>query len=349
MDSDKDKSTENEAPEKPENEQSSSSETPVQDTPPDALSRTPDELEDEAAERAAASADAAIDQPIEKKISPFKRFYRKVNVYFLIFVLLIVVAGVIAGVTYLNSQKAPETPDVADQSLTEEALRQLANTDTSVGNTSQTLTIKGNAVIDGQTLMRGNLNIAGNLQTGGSIQGPTLTISGSTNLGDTQINSLQVANTLAVEGNTTMRGLSVAGTSTFSGAMTASQISVTRLILSGNAELRVPNHISFTGASPGFATNGGVLGNGGSGSINGSDTSGSISINTGNNPSSGCFGRVTFNQGFSNVPRVIVSPIGNGASQTRYYVDRDRTGFSICSSNTPPNNRAFGFDYFIAN
>lgn len=315
-----------------------------QQAPADALSRTPDDLEEEAATNAPTAT-----QPVEKKVPAFKRLWRKINIYFLIFIILIIVAGAVAAVTYLNSQKPPVTPDVADQSLTEEALRQLANTDASVGNTSQTLTIKGNAVIDGQTLMRGNLNVAGNFQSGGTIQGPTLTISGTTNLADTQINNLQVATNVAIQGNTTTQGLSVASSSTFSGPMTASQITVTRLILSGNAELQVPNHISFTGASPRFATNGGVLGNGGSASINGSDTSGSITINSGNNPTAGCFGRITFNQVFSNAPKVTLGAIGNAAGRTQYYVERDRTGFSICTANPAPNNQSFGFDYFVAN
>lgn len=340
MDPEKDKTPEGEAP----------SETQAtQEAPADALSKTPDELDQEAAEQAAAHPETVQPQPIEKKISPIKRFFRKVNVYFLIFLLLIVVAGVVAAVTFLNSQKPPETPDVANQQLTEEALRQLANTDASVGNTSQTLTIKGNAIIEGQTLMRGNLNIAGNLQTGGTIQGPTLTISGSSNLGDAQINNLQVATNAAIQGDVSMRNLSVAGTSTFNGAITASQITVSRLIMSGNAQLQIPNHISFTGATPGIATNGGVLGNGGSASTNGSDTTGTISINTGNNPTAGCFARLTFRQAFTNPPHVLVSPVGSAASRTNYYVDRDRTGFSICTSNTAPNNQSFAFDYFITN
>lgn len=343
MDSDKDKAP-NEEPKEGQAPADGAS-TDNQQAPADALSMTPDEL----AENAAQNPTASPTEPGEKKVSAFKKFYRKVNVYFLFFAVIIIVAGVVAAVTYLNSQKPPEQPDVANQQLTEEALQQLQNTDASVGNTAQTLTIKGNAVIDGQTLMRGNLNIAGNLQTGGSIQGPTLTISGATNLGQTQINDLQVATNVAIQGSTTMRDLNVAGTSTFNGAMTASQLTVSRLIMSGNAELQIPNHISFTGPTPGIATNGGVLGNGGSASTNGSDTTGSITINTGNNPSPGCFARLTFRQAFTNAPHVLVSPVGAGASQTNYYVDRDRSGFSICTSNAAPNNQSFGFDYFITN
>jgi hypothetical protein len=323
----------------------------AQQAPADALSRTPDDLEEEAAksqtdaDKAAAEAAAA-----EKKLSPAKRLLRKVNIYLLIFVLLLVIAGIVTIVFYFNSTKAPVTPSVESQQLTSETLKQLANTDATVGNSSQTLTIQGNAVIAGQTLMRGNLNVAGNLQTGGSIQGPSLTISGQSNLGSTQINSLQVATNTAVQGSTTLRDLNVSGASSFSGAITASQITVTNLVLSGNATLRVPNHIAFTGPSPNRTNiNNSVLGSGGSASIDGSDTSGTININTGGSPTAGCFLRVAFNQAFSNSPHVIVSPVGAGAGQLQYYVDRDKTGFSLCTVSAAPAGQVFAFDYFVTN
>lgn len=317
--------------------------------PADALSRTPEDLENEQSEIAAANPTPASGQPAEKKVSAFKKIFRKVNLYFLIFILLIVVAGAIAVVNYLNSQKAPVTPTIASQELTEEALKDLANTDASVGGAAQTLTIQGNAIIAGQTLMRGNLNVAGNIQSGGSIQGPTLTISGTSNLGEAQINSLQVATNAAVQGATTLRDLNVSGAASFSGPMTASQITVTRLILSGNATLQVPNHISFTGASPSRTANGAVLGNGGSSSINGSDTTGTVSISSGNNPTPGCMVRVNFQQAFSNSAHVLISPVSAAAGQLEYYVDRNNSGFSICSNNAAVANQTFAFDYFVTN
>jgi cytoskeletal protein CcmA (bactofilin family) len=319
-------------------------------TPVDALSLTPEELDKQQAEQAAANpASTPAGQPGEKKQSAFKRIFRKVNLYFLIFILIVVVAGAIAIVNYLNSQKAPVEPTIASQELTQDALKQLANTDATVGNASQTLTIQGNAIISGQTLMRGNLNVAGNIQSGGSIQGPTLTISGTANLGQAQINSLQVATNVAVQGTTTLRDLNVAGTSSFSGPVTVSQITVTRLIMSGNAVLQIPNHISFTGASPSRTANSGVLGNGGSASVNGSDTTGTVNINTGNNPTPGCFVRINFQQTFSNSAHVIISPVGAGAGATEYYVDRNNSGFSICTNNAAPANQVFAFDYFVTN
>lgn len=319
----------------------------VTQAPADALSMTPDELAGEEAKQA--SANPTPPQPPEKKVSPIKRFFRRVNIYFLFFLLIVVIAGAIAAVNYLNSQKQAPAADIASQKLTQDALKQLANTDATVGNTNQTLTIQGNAIIAGQTLMRGNLNVAGNIQSGGGITGPSITVSGAANLGQVQANSLQVAQNIAIQGTTTMRDLNVAGTSSFNGPLTASQITVTNLILSGNASLTVPNHIGFPGATPGRSINSGVLGGGGSASINGSDTAGTININTGNNPTPGCFAQLNFTRAFTNQPHVIVSPVGAAAGQTQYYVTRTTTNFSICTANAAPANQAFAFDYFVTN
>lgn len=330
----------------------STSETPgaeqpqaAQQAPSDALSRTPDDLEKDPT----ATPPAATTQPGEKKLSPIKQLFRRMNIYFLAFLLIVAIASIVAVVGYLNSQKPPEEPNITNQSLTQDALKQLANTDASVGDTNQTLTIQGNAIIAGQTLIRGALNVAGNIQTSGAIQASGLTISGDSNLGKTQANSLQVATDTAVQGNTTLRNLSVSGSASFSGAVTASQITTSRLILSGNANLTIPNHIGFTGPSPTRTINSTVLGGGGTASINGSDTTGTININTGNNPSAGCFTRINFNQAFTTQPHVIVSPVGQTAGKLNYYVDRDKAGFSLCTSNAATANQVFAFDYFVTN
>ncbi len=319
-----------------------------QEAPADALSRTPEDLEQEESEQKAASGTSAPDiQP--EKVSPLKQFFRKVNVYFLGFLLIGAVAGVITVVSYLNSQKPAPQAVIEDQPLTQEALEELSNSDASVGNTSQTLTIQGNAIVSGEALMRGDLNVAGSFQTGGNVTAPAITIAGQSNLGATQVNSLQVAQDFAVQGNSTMRDLSVSGSSTFNGAVTAQQLTVTRLIMSGTAELQIPNHISFTGPSPTRGATGGGLGSGGSASVNGSDSTGTVNIRTGTNTSTGCFIRINFNQSFNKQPHVIISPVGSAAGKTDYYVDRDQNGFSICTASPAPSSQTFAYDYFVTN
>ncbi len=349
MDSDKDKPDKDSQPE--DNQSVATADVPVQGAPADALSRTPDDLADEQADSAKAAADANPDKSksVEKKPSRLRQLFRKMNLYFLLFLLLVTVAAVVTAVNYLNSQKLPPEATFASQDMTEESLKQLANSDASVGTPAQTLTIQGNTVIDGATLMRGELNVAGNIQSSGEFRGAGLTISGSSNLGETQINSLQVATNTAIEGSTTLRDLNVSGSSSFSGALTASQITTSRLVLSGNASLEVPNHISFTGPTPGRSILSGALGSGGSASVSGSDTAGTVNIRTGNNTKTGCFVRINFSQNFSNQPHVIISPVGSGAGRTDYYVDRDQSGFNLCTAAPAPANQSFAFDYFVTN
>lgn len=329
-----------------ENEKPTAEPEKKQQAPVDALSRTPEDL---AMQDAKDVADLdELDDKVQK-LPAYKRFFRAVNIYMLLFILILAVTAVVTVVNYINASKPPQQPTIANQNLTEDSLKQLATSDASVGNNSQTLTIQGNAIIQGQTLTRGNLNVVGNIQTGGSIQGPNLVISGTSNLGTAQINSLQVATNTIVQGDTTVNGnLNVAGSSSFNGAMTASQITVTNLILNGNAVLQVPNHVAFDGPSPNLATNPGALGSGGSASIKGSDTSGTVNISTGNNPSTGCFAQITFRQKYNEQPYVIITPIGQAASQTQYYVTRTTTGFSICAAAVAPANQTFAYDYFIA-
>lgn len=320
------------------------------ETPSDALSTPPEDPEKEATDNL-----AEIDQEVEearkreKRRSPIKSLFKKINIYLLMFMFVVAIAAAVVIVAYINSTNTPARPEIAGQDLTAESLKQLSNSDASIGDSSQTLTIRGNAVIDGQTLMRNNLNVAGDIQSSGSFTAPSLTVADSANLGETQARSLQVQNNVTIQGDSTLNNLSVSGASSFSGAITASQITVTRLIMSGTAVLEVPNHIRFTGPTPNRSINSAVLGRGGSLSINGSDTAGTIAINTGTDTVAGCFARIDFNKAFESFSRVIVSPVGSAAGRTQYYVDRDNRGFSICTNNAAPTGQTFAFDYFVTN
>lgn len=310
---------------------------------PDALETPPQEgAQPSAAPTPAANGDAP------KKLNPFKAFLRKFNLYLALFIFIVVVASAIAVVSYLNSKKAPVEPTINSQSLTTESLKQLANSNATVGSSAQTLTIQGNAIIAGQTLIRSDLNVAGTLKLGGELLVSSITASEKANLPDTQINKLQVAQDTTLQGNLiAQKDITVAGVTSLNGPVKANQLTVTNLILSGNATVMVPNHLNFTGVSPARVINAGVLGVGGSASVNGSDTTGSININTGSNPVAGCFVVITFSQKFSSMPHVIISPINSGAGMTQYYATRSTTGFSVCTINAAPANQTFGFDYFV--
>jgi hypothetical protein len=118
--------------------------------------------------------------------------------------------------------------------------------------------------------------------------------------------------------------------------------------MSGNATLQIPNHISFTGPSPSAARISGPIGNGGTVSINGSDTSGTLNVSTGNGPTAGCFATITFNQKLSGTPRIIITPVGAAAGGTQYYVNSpSTTGFQICTATAAPANAELSYNFFV--
>ncbi|HSX06535.1 MAG TPA: hypothetical protein VLG92_02350 [Candidatus Saccharimonadia bacterium] len=321
-----------------------------QSAPPDALEKTNEELGQSAASETAVNADGstATNGKPAKKQNPLKQFLKRFNVYLLLFGLVVLLAVVVSVVGFLNGKKTPKTPSANTQTLSADTLKQLANSDATVGDTGQTLTIQGNAIFSGQVLIRSDLNVAGTIKLGGELSIPALTVSNTSNLNTVQANTLQVAQGSTFQGTVTIQhDLNVGGAAAFSGAVTIGQLTVNNLTMAGNAQLTVPNHIAFTGASPGRQFFPNVTGAGGSASINGSDTTGTINVNTGSGPTAGCFMTITFNRPFTNTPHVLVSPVNIGAGQTEYYVTRSTTQFSICTANAPPANSVMAYDYFI--
>ena len=336
-----------EPPKKPED--AAAGTPPEGAVPQDALEKTNEELQADAPAPAAPADGMGPDGKPLKKPNAFKKFMRRFNVYLLLFLLVVVIAAAVAVVSYLNSKKTPKAPATANTTLDQGTLNQLANSDATVGDTGQTLTVQGNAVFTGSVLVQKDLNVAGTINVSSPIKLNDLTVANSANLNTTQTSTLQVAQGSTFQGLVTLQnGINVAGPASFTGSVTAGQITVTKLIMSGNATLEVPNHIAFTGASPGRQSiDFNALGNGGSASINGSDTTGTINMHTGAGAGAGCFIVLTFNRPFSATPHVLVSPINSAAGSMQYYATRTTTGFSLCSNNAPADNQTFAFDYFI--
>jgi cytoskeletal protein CcmA (bactofilin family) len=225
-------------------------------------------------------------------------------------------------------------------------LQQLASSDVTVGDAKQTLNVQSNAVFAGKVLVRESLDVAGNIQVGGAMTMPGLTVSGKSTFEDLQVNkSLNVALDTAVQGQMTVqKSLSVNGSGTFSGPVSAPAISTSSLQLNGN--LTLTKHIAAGGATP-SRTNGEALGAGGTTAVSGSDIAGNINVNTGGSPVAGCFATITFSQKYNSTPRVIVTPIGASAANLGYYITRSTSTFAVCAANNPPANANFGFDYFV--
>lgn len=290
------------------------------------------------------------DQPKPKKEASvareniLKRLAHSRNLYLVIFIILFIAAAAVVFAAIKWGNNSSKKVAKIGSSLTSSDLAQLSGSTAVVGDAKQTLDIQSAAVFEGQVLMRGDLNVAGALKVGGALSLPSLTV------GNGSFSELQVNDTLSVSGNGTVQGqlsiqknLSVAGSGSF-GSLSASQLSVTSLQFTG--DLAISKHITLTGGVPG-KTNGTALGSGGSASVGGSDTAGTVTINTGGSPPTGCFVTINFTQKFNTTPHIVISPSNSSAASLSYYTNRANTSFSLCSVSAPVASTTYLFDYIV--
>jgi cytoskeletal protein CcmA (bactofilin family) len=285
-------------------------------------------------------------EPNQKESGSHKisRAFRFANLYFVIFVLLIFLAlgGIFAAVKF---NKSPASQSAKTQSLTDKQLADVKSNTTLVGDAQQTLDIQGNSIFEGQVLMRNNLDIAGSIKVGGSLSLPSITVGGTSTFGQLHINDqlAVVGNTILQGTLTAQKGITATGTSSF-GTLSASQINTTSLQING--DFVVSRHINVSGGTPG-RSNGSALGGGGTASVSGTDTSGTVTINTGGGPAAGCFITINFTQKFNTTPHVIISPSNSSSGSLDYYANRTNTNLSICTANAPSASTTYLFDYIV--
>jgi cytoskeletal protein CcmA (bactofilin family) len=290
------------------------------------------------------SEDKDSDSKKESKDNPFKKLYKKFDIYFLIFIFIIVVAVVVSYIT-LQKNKSTKPVTIATQTLDQNALKQINSNDTQVGGTNQTLDVQSNTVFNGDVLVKQGLQVAGSLKVAGSLTLPGITVSGTTDLGQVNATTLTLTGAETVKGQLTVdQGLTVNGVASFSGILNASAITVTSLEVNG--DMTFQHHIYTTGSIP-KATSTNALGAGGTSSVNGTDTAGNVNVNTGVSPSAGCLVQINFAQAYATTPFVDITPIGQAAGDNvGWYITKSFTGFSICM-NHPPADSPMSFDYHV--
>lgn len=265
------------------------------------------------------------------------------NIYLGILLLIIVVAVGIVIYGIVHNKSVTPTSSVKGQTLSPAQISELSSGTTVLGTTQQNLTVQSNATFTGSVLVQKDLNVAGDIKLGGSLNLPGINVSGISNIEQIQTNKLIVSGDTTIAGQLSVgKGLSVAGATTFNGAVSANQLTVQNLTI--NSSLQLTHHIDAGGITP-TRSSGSALGNGGTVSVSGSDTAGSITINTGSSAGAGCFVTVTFNQGFNSTPHIVVTPVGSAAAGINYYINRSTTNFSLCTTSSPPSGQSFGFDY----
>lgn len=297
-------------------------------------------------ENASSVADAGGGNTPQEKKSFIKDLWGRFNLYLLLFILLLVVAIAATVVLTIKGKSANNGPsNVNEQNLSANALKQLASSGTTVGNPNQVLNVESSAVFDGTVLVRKNLEVAGSLQLSSNFSLPSINVTGQGTFGQVQAQSLTISGAASIQGLLSAKnGIDVSGDGSFAGTVTATKLVTNSLQLNGN--LVFTDHVTAGGLIPRLSQ-GNALGSGGTASVSGSDTAGSIAVNTGGNPSAGCFATLTFTQAFSATPHVVVTPINAGAGGLSFYVVRSTTTMSVCTTTPPPSGQSFGFDYVI--
>lgn len=265
------------------------------------------------------------------------------NIYLLIFVLIVVIALGFTLVSIQKNKKEAAPTTITTTKLTQDEINKLTATDSTVGDAKQTLSVESNAIFAGKVLIRDSLDVAGTIKVGGPLSLSGLTVAGTATFDQIQGNKLTVAGDTNIQGQlTAQKGITVTGGASFGGPISAPQITVQSFQLSG--DLQINRHIDAGGSTP-SKSDGGALGAGGTVSVSGTDTAGTITINTGGSPGAGCFVTVTFGQHFNSTPHVVVSPVGSGAAGINYYVNRSSSDFSLCTTNGAPGGTSFSFDW----
>ncbi len=281
----------------------------------------------------------------KKKNNLVKGLIGRLNIYLLIFIFIIVLVSGFTFVSIQRNKKSEAPTTIGTKELTQEDLKKLASTNSSVGDAKQTLSVESNAIFAGKVLIRDSLDVAGTIKVGGAISLPGITVSGTSNFDQIQGNKLAITGDANFQGAVTIqKSLTTSGGATFGGPISAPQITVQSLQLTG--DFTISRHIDAGGATPG-KVDGGALGSGGSSSVSGTDTAGTITINTGGGPGAGCLVTINFTQRFNTTPHVVVTPIGAAAANLAYYVTRNGTSFTLCTANAAPASANFSFDYIV--
>ena len=83
--------------------------------------------------------------------------------------------------------------------------------------------------------------------------------------------------------------------------------------------------------------------------IEGTDTTGTITVTTGSSPSAGSLSKITFSEKYKKAPHIVISPSDVNAAKLRYYKgDTTKNNFKLNSLDLPTANTTYKFDYFIA-
>lgn len=165
------------------------------------------------------------------------------------------------------------------------------------------------------------------------------TSSAGASISDIQAGSASFAN-LNTSGMATLGNLNVTGSATIADLTVTGGLSVVDIIVSG--------HIITSGGQPTVAIQT-AAGNGSIATVKGNDTTGTITITTGSDPTAGALAQIDFSKIYGAPPHIVLSPSDDAASIMRYYKGATTaSGFQFNAHDIPSANTTYTYDYFIA-
>jgi cytoskeletal protein CcmA (bactofilin family) len=287
--------------------------------------------------------------------------YRKADVLTTVFTFVgaVVAAAAILGVyAYLTRAKAPTTVAPKVATLDKSDLDKLSAffDGNSAGGSSQVLTISSSSLFKNRVAVSSDLKVVGGLQVSGTTALGDLTVDKTSTLGVTNIRgSLVVAGPVNFQspaqfgaGGTMSGNLAVTGNGSFGGSISAGTLNVRDISVSGTINLA--GHLSISGQASSVTPLGGA-GSGASATIDGNDSSGTVTINAGSIANSATpdvqLATITFRSAYPRVPHIVITPIGASSGHLEFFILKTAAGFTIGAAAHPSSNTSYSFDYWV--
>ena len=274
---------------------------------------------------------------------------------------LIIIGGVYL---YFTTRNKPATVTPKVTTLSQDDLNKLGAffQGNSAGSGNEVLTINSSTLFKNRIATNSDLKVVGGAEISGATVTSDLSVTKNTTLNITNIKGQIIAdgpanfkgNILAGSGLSVSGNLSVTGTGSFGGAVSAGTLNVTNISVAGT--LNLAGHLSMSGANP-SASPGSEAGSGATANVDGNDAAGTVTVSTGTiapqlPPVGGLLVKVTFRTPYPRSPKVVITPNNQASAALQTYVLKTANDFiigvySMSPYPLPTSSTSYSFDYWI--
>lgn len=304
-----------------------------------------------------------VHKSVPKGRASINTIYRRADILSTVFTFVgaLVAAGVIFGIyAYVTRVKTPVAKAPTVTSLDKADLTKLSGffDGNSAGNASQVLTINSSSLFKNRVAVSSDLKVVGGLQVSSTTALADLTVDKTATLGVTNIRGqLVVAGPVNFQspaqfgaGSTTNGNLAVTGNGSFGGSLSSGTMNVRDISVTGT--LTLAGHLSISGQTPGVSALSGA-GPGAGASVEGTDSAGTVTINTGTIPNFSTpfpgaqLVTINFKSAYPRVPHIVITPIGQSTGALEYFIIKSATGFIIGTASKPASATSYAFDFWV--